>query len=55
MTDCMNKKVSIKWNRREMKSYTVGFQIMYVLTLFRYNSKIRKGRECDLDTAGAVP
>lgn len=28
-----------------MRSYTVGFEIMYVLTLFRNNSKIKKGRD----------
>lgn len=44
VTDCMNKKVSIKWNRRETKNYTVGYEIMYVLTLFRNNSKkLKKG------------
>lgn len=39
MTDYMNKKVSVKWDRRESKNDTVGYEIMYVLTLFKNNSK----------------
>lgn len=51
MTDYMNKKVSIKWDRRESKNDTVGYEIMYVLTLFKnYSKKMKKG-EWDLGTA----
>lgn len=45
MTDYMNKKVSVKWDRRESKNDTGGYEIMYVLTLFKNNSKKNeKGR-----------
>lgn len=33
MAEDMNKKANIKWNRRETKNYTVGYEIMYQCNL----------------------